>query len=478
MKLTLKIVFFFLLLFETSLFALKPVNIDGYASFAKGKEIRFYFYNDLLNKNKVLITTAKVNDSGYFSIKIPTLEIRELIFSFNTTDGSIFIEPEKTYHLSLYTNENLVNQLNAIALGNSIQIKINNSDSNELNWKINYFNTYYNYFLYKHSLAIINMVKQTIYDSLMNIIVSKFPISTNPTDFYSIYVKFRIAEIEGMYLKKYPAKLYANYLDNKYIYYNNPAYMDFFTGFFNNYLYCGSKQITRNLLIEDINLTNDYFKLLDDLGKDPLLVNEIIREMVLIENLQNLFSYKEEFNLVNILTMLKKLSENTKFQEHKQMAENTINALKTLQHGTHAPEFALKDIHNNTINLTDYKGKYIYLHFFTADCEECIREMLIINNLYNNYHQKVEFISVMLDFETTKLYHFVNTYPNFKWKFTHFNNDFTFIENYKTYSLPLGMLIDPNGYIISYPTPSTKDLGAFFESTFSNTLPETNSKKQ
>ena len=210
--------------------ALKPVSINGIAPFAKGK-IRFYYYDDLLSKTKILISSTKINDTGFFSVKIPALETRELIININTTEGSFFIEPEKTYQLTLFTKEQLFNSLNATLLGNSINIRIKQSDSNELNWKINYFNQYYNYFLYKHAPAIIYLVDQSIYDSLMNIIIDKFPISDNPNDFYSVYVKFRLAEIDRIYYKKSYDKLYSKYLDSKYIYYHNPAYMDFLTAF-------------------------------------------------------------------------------------------------------------------------------------------------------------------------------------------------------------------------------------------------------
>ncbi|MBP7101722.1 MAG: redoxin domain-containing protein [Bacteroidales bacterium] len=468
---------FFNLLLSSNLYALNPVTMMGKASFAKGKEIWLYRYDDLLNKNKVFITKTIVNDSGNFFVQVPILETQELLICFNTTEGSLFVEPEKYYSITLHTNEQLINRIDAKSIGNTIQIEIHNADTNELNWKINYFNQFYNYFLYKHSLPILNMVKQSIYDSLLQIMTDKFPFSSDNNDFYSVYVKFRVAEIERMYYKKSPHRIYIKYLDNKYIHYHNPAYIDFFTAFFNNYLYSGSKQITKEILHQDINHLNNYFKLLDDMGKDPILVNEIIREMALIQNLANLFAYYDEFNQNNILSLLKRLSVTTKFPEHKIMAENKIKSLTNLQVGSKAPEFTAIDIHNNTVSLSDYKGIYVFLHFFTKDCEECIREMLIIKNLFETYNGKVQFISVMLDFEPTQLYHFVNAYPDFKWKFVHFNNDFSFIENYKLYALPLGMLIDSIGQIISYPSPTSTELGNFFSSHFKSYIPQTSPPK-
>jgi len=479
MKLTLKTILISIVIILSGIdcFALKPVRIQGEAPFAKGKEIRFYLYDELLTGNKTLITKTFIDESGTFKTEIPVTEIRELIISINTTDGSFFIEPETNYHIQLFSDEKLINQINSKYLGNSIRIAILNTDSNELNAKINYFSQYYNYFLYKNALPIMNMVKQNVYDSLMHIITDKFPVHTDTVDFYSTYVTFRIAEIERMYYKKSMAKLYNKYLDNKYIHYNNPAYMDFFIEFFDDYLYAGSKYITRQLLLNDINYYNDYYKLSDDVGKDPILINEKIREIVLIKNLANLYNFHEDFNRKNLLSLLEKITQTTKFEEHKKMAENTIHNLTSLQSGSTALDFKFKDIHNNTITLSQYKEKYIFLHFFTLSCEDCIREMMIIKKLHETYGDKVEFISIMLDFEPTQLYHFVNAHPEFTWKFVHFNNDFSFIDAYKIYNLPLGMFIDNKGQILSYPTPEATSLGLMFLLTFEDVIHSPNGTK-
>ena len=169
-----------IILLTTDIFALKHVIIQGEAAFAKGAEIRFYLCDELLTGNKTLITKTYINEEGAFQVEIPVLETRELILNINTSEGSIFVEPEKNYNIILHTNEQLINRIDAKYLGNTIQISILNSDTNELNWKINFFNQYYNYFLYKHSVPIISMIPQNVYDSLLQIITDRFPYISTP----------------------------------------------------------------------------------------------------------------------------------------------------------------------------------------------------------------------------------------------------------------------------------------------------------
>jgi hypothetical protein len=83
----------------------------------------------------------------------------------------------------------------------------------------------------------------------------------------------------------------------------------------------------------------------------------------------------------------------------------------------------------------------------------CIREMMIIKKLHETYGDKVEFISIMLDFEPTQLYHFVNAHPEFTWKFVHLTTTFHLSTPIKFINFTLGMFIDNKGQILSYPTP-------------------------
>jgi thiol-disulfide isomerase/thioredoxin len=233
--------------------------------------------------------------------------------------------------------------------------------------------------------------------------------------------------------------------------------MDFIALFFENYLYSGSRQVTKGILHQDINELNSYSKLLDDLGKDPLLRNEIIRELVLMKGLSELKAYPEEFKPQNLESLLSTLARSTKFREHRMLAENLLKSFHRLAPGSEMPAFCLKDVQGNDVPSSRYAGKYLYIQFFTTYCQDCIREMPILGYLRELYGAKVEFLSVMLDYEPMKLYHFLRDYPDFGWQFAHFNGQFGFIDAYRPYALPLGMLVDPQGKVAVYPAPPASE---------------------
>jgi thiol-disulfide isomerase/thioredoxin len=438
-------------------FSLKPVVIEGEASFAKNNTLRFYFYNDLSLQKRVLCAQTKVDNEGNFRVQIATDETTVLILACNTIYGQMYIEPEKQYQVKLFADENMLKRIDAEMLGASVEIRITSSDTNELNYKINRFDRYYSYFFYLYSQYLFSHPPIHIYDSIVGLLTERFPIQEDATDYYSVYTRYKIAYIDLLYYHKDKSKLYDKYLNSPYIYYNNTAYMDFFNSFFENYLYAGTRKITHQVLYQNINGERNYYKLLDEMGKDPVLLNEKIREMVFIKGLGELYGFEDEFNHYNILFLLSQMNKESKFREHRLMANNLIDHLQTLKSGTKAPNFMLKDVYNSPVSLDDFKGRYLYLHFFTSYCEDCIREMLILKSLQEQYKDSLQIVSVMLDFEQAGLYHFVNTYKEFTWKFLHFGGNFLFIEDYAAYSLPLGVLIDSQGRVVNYPAKSPSE---------------------
>ena len=433
-------------------------EITGVARFAINDTLRLYTYDDLLSRNLVLMAKVPTDAEGRFSVSLPQVRQTTLLtFCYRTTYGSFYVVPGRSYEVDLYTDSVLIGRIDAEMLGNYIQITCLNSDSNELNWKINYFDQYYTYFMYYNGAAIVRHAPKEVYDSLMGVFTARFPVSDNAIDFYSVYVRYRLAQLESMYYGKERGKVYAKYLETPYVFYDNPAYMDFLALFFENYLYSGSRQITKGILHQDINELNSYPKLLDDLGKDPLLRNEIIRELVLMRGLSELRAYPEEFKQKNLESLLAALSKNTKFREHRMLADNLRKSFHSFAKGSDMPPFCLKDAQGREVPSSRYAGKYLYIQFFTTYCQDCIREMPILKYLHELYGDKVEFLSVMLDYEPMKLYHFVRDYPDFDWQFAHFDGQSSFLDAYKPYALPLGMLVDPQGKVAVYPAPPASE---------------------
>ena len=53
--------------------------------------------------------------------------------------------------------------------------------------------------------------------------------------------------------------------------------------------------------------------------------------------------------------------------------------------GEVAPNFTLRDINNQNVNLADFKGKVVLLNFWATWCAPCREEMPHLNRLYEKY---------------------------------------------------------------------------------------------
>ncbi|KRG12198.1 thiol-disulfide oxidoreductase [Virgibacillus soli] len=115
--------------------------------------------------------------------------------------------------------------------------------------------------------------------------------------------------------------------------------------------------------------------------------------------------------------------------------------------GEKAPDFVLTDLEGNKHQLSDYKGKGVFINFWGTWCEPCKVEMPHINTQYNEYKsQGVEVLAVNMGEPTLLINNFLDKY------------DFTFpvLEDkskdvaglYNIYKLPATIIVDSDGVIV------------------------------
>ncbi|MCQ2286404.1 MAG: TlpA family protein disulfide reductase [Bacteroidales bacterium] len=460
----------FLLAFLTLSLAAQKVKegmIYGNAPFAKGKEVRLVICNDLLNYTFETIASETIDKNGNFKLKYkvfsPTLS--QLIIQ--TSKAEFFLEPEKEYHLDITMDKESFQLVYPEIYGQYLQVTAIGQDSNELNYKINRFSyffeditqEYYPYFTYLKDIH--------RYDTMVSILHKNFDIKYSSTDFYTAYLYYTFASLEQSMFEKYPDTIYHKYLDNEYLMYGNPAYMDFFNTFYDNYLYT-SKHISKNTLTETINDNPNYLNLFNEVGKDPLLQNERIRELVIIKNLGQFYSHPD-FDKGHIIKLLDYIYTNTHFPDHKIIIQNLINKLQQFQVGKDIAKVALKEVSGADFKLNKPSGKWTYIQFFNSSCEDCIREMMILKELQQKYADSLQIVSISVDFNFSKFSQFRQTYDNklFDWKFVHFNNNYDWLEQLQLISLPEYLILSPDGKLYKrYAATPDKGAALYFKRKF------------
>jgi thiol-disulfide isomerase/thioredoxin len=120
--------------------------------------------------------------------------------------------------------------------------------------------------------------------------------------------------------------------------------------------------------------------------------------------------------------------------------------------GKPSPLFSYEDLQGKTVNLTDFRGKYVYIDLWASWCEICLMDMPYLNQLKNELSGKnIAFISISIDEQKDKA----------KWKKAmareHMNGiqliadkakQSSFIKEYGIRGIPRYILIDPQGNVM------------------------------
>ena len=85
---------------------------------------------------------------------------------------------------------------------------------------------------------------------------------------------------------------------------------------------------------------------------------------------------------------MKQSSETSMNNMNNQTTTNTTTSKHPLV-GTEASDFELKDMKGNTVKLSDYKGKKVYLKFWATWCGPCRMVGPIISELAKDYDGKL-----------------------------------------------------------------------------------------
>ncbi|MFD1707101.1 thiol-disulfide oxidoreductase ResA [Siminovitchia sediminis] len=115
--------------------------------------------------------------------------------------------------------------------------------------------------------------------------------------------------------------------------------------------------------------------------------------------------------------------------------------------GSMAPDFVLEDMNGVDHQLSEYKGKGVFLNFWGTWCKPCEREMPYMNNQYHIYKdQGVEILAVNVGEPEFLIDKFIKKhdldFPVLKDE----NKDI--MNMYGVINLPATLLVDPEGKVI------------------------------
>jgi peroxiredoxin len=423
-----KIKLFFILccLFSFQYIAAQDIKIKGQAVDYAGEELRFYTYSDLITYTEETLFRCTVDDKGNFegSGKFMHEEIVMARSGIYTVYFYGIPGAEYTLYLPPKTHKTRADSLNPFFTEIPIHAGVATSAPNDINR-----------------------------------LMMEGSEQTNGNKNYEHYLYYREGLLKFQSVRQKVKNISLNYFRDKPVLYYNEAYMDLFNYVYYRYFEFAQRYDPQLALIIDTKRGLPALK--SYLLKDDVFKDDALLELVILKNLYDNF-YAGIFQPEGLLALVVEVRQQTKYEQHKLIADNIINKVTLLLPGYVPPDFKLYDTEGKLYTLKDFKGKALYLMFCSVSNYGCIQNFEALFTLHNIYHDMLEIAVICMDEDMETVKKFKNN-ERFRWIFLHYGNEPDMLNKYDIKTLPAYFLLDKEGKIILSPAPSPAgDLEAEF----------------
>ena len=418
------------------------ISIRGLGSYYKNATIELLMIDDYITHKEVVLQSQKIDSTGYFEFKFKNIPTQKLVIRSKKNISYLYVQPDGNYLITL-PEKNEYDEKNVN--GNYVDVVFYQLDSTDINFKILKFDRWLERELgeFYHLKKLKSEEYEKKYSDLKKRADALIKKDTNL--FYLYHVKFSFAEMDDLEAVSSSLRIqnYLKWFHKLPVYFRNDTYMNYFKVFYENQFVYLKNSVKDDLYSSVINRSPSLaMKALDD---EETLKNIQVRELALLQLLYEQ-CYEKRYPKTNLIFMLDSIRLRSKFNEHRKIAGNIIDRVTELSVGSRFPDFKLFSQLGDSISNATLEGKHVYLHFFNANDENCLKELQPLEKLYNTYGEFVHFISIQVSSEKA-----VQTKLNLPWPVIQLSEDDSFIKIAKIKIFPMYILLDATGNIVVNP---------------------------
>jgi hypothetical protein len=447
---------FYSLVFFVSLGSIsfaQNVKIRGNAHKSyRGRIIQLYTLSDFVTNIPQKETQDTIGYEGYFELAFQSDITQPVILKIQNVTAQLYVQPDFVYGITIPELDSTAVYANDAEL--PVNIGVIGNDSTELNALIfDYENVYTNMFSSgeKRYLSRPLMFKRA--DSLKKICDKRYAGIKNP--YFKSYYTYSIASINAS-LSRGENYLISTYVIGQKIEYKHKEYMHFFGDCFSGYLNAVASRRKGTTLYHIINDQADLELLDEFMKKEKFMANDSLRELVILKNLWEMY-YSADFEPEAVKKIVSDISVVTKNTQHKKVCGDMLTFFNKMQPGSPAPLLQGRGKDGKIYEATQFKGKYIYVNFFSTKNSESLKEMFKIAALRKKFGDKLVFLSVCVDDSLKAYTQFLKQNPKIDWPvwFNYDKNIKNFAKtNYCVSGTEAYFLINNTGYLAASPAAS------------------------
>lgn len=447
-----------LLIFLLACFAgFSQTKIKVHFPGAEKKVAHIWVYTDYVSYSKKEIAEVQIDKNGDFDFKLYLNNPKPIFIQVDFIRIQLFMEPNINYEIQIdevdFEDEELYPK--AVIAYLAPNYKIIKPVEHELNKGIEETNKMYSSFIDSNYLSLVRgqgvVALVDSFDNQLNTFTESYG-----NKYLTGFNAFQMAQLRLMSREYSTQMVVDKYFSGDKLDLNDPKAMEFFNSFWANYLLTKGKGFTVNQVDSAINIKKSYQALSSVLANDPLLKDSVLRELVIIRNLKQLY-VRREFSKSAIIDLLYDISRSKLRVEHRDIAVNVRKRLMSYDKGSKVSDYEFTDIEGNKFKLSDFEGMYIYINVWNTECPECLANMDYTKELFEDYDDVIKFISISVDADMEVMKSYVKG-REFQWTIAPLGENYDFLNTYNIGFLPRYILIDKSGKIenIDAPAPSNQ----------------------
>ncbi len=301
--------------------------IQGSAPGASSLPVELITYSDYVSNTERTLTQSTVSANDTFEIVAEIQQTTFTMLKIGIQKCEILLEPGRQYHLKItgILSEKFRDKDIAPFQIPWLHYELLNPWQFELNRLVSDFFTFHDQFLAENSMALLRSNGAVLAKKYIQELYNRFPGIDNA--WFNDLLTYKTASIEMMSKALNRNSLAEKYLLSNEVLYDHMEYMDFFRQFFEKYLLT-YPAYDRRSIITALESPNSHHMMMEMLGKDTILKDNRLRELVLIRGMFDL-SGTPGFDTDRINRLLQQVQTGSKYREHQLIAGNLIRLIST-----------------------------------------------------------------------------------------------------------------------------------------------------
>lgn len=377
---------------------------------------------DFITYKKESIKVSETDANGNFKLTFHNTDTHIAILKLGKVERTLFIEPGKSYYIPVKAALKKLKASTGFFAKDSRKAYIKNSVEGELNFLIDTLDITCSNFLAN------NPIKRRSYvgiKSFTDSIEKVYAKTEKP--YFKKYLSFKVAELQMYVMRKFRDDFVSRHFKPTNNYAGNIQSMhvlnSFFTGRIKNDILSNDNSPFHRAMLRT-NLTLMLNEISPSTAENREL-NELILMKGILE-IAEVYYYQK----TKLTAALSKIIQTTNYPLHKEIARNIIGQINHLEVGITAPALSIK-YEGTNFNLSDYKGKYVYIAFFRGWDLEFKKELEIISYLRSRYEEDLTVVCISTDIDIKEYNKFVAEIDDDIDHIYHYNFDPKILTDYR-----------------------------------------------